>query len=214
MVSFHFRIVDMSMSYDEVFFRICGNLKLNSVSLHRTAFNFYSAGQRGSFVLQLNSISDAMTKSFVKHVIVWLPKSELIRQGRGDQIKLDTVNSYDPNTTFVVILHVAVGGHRGKMSDGSVPCISAIMQIHKDDHLQFNDSEHILVGSNTNAKWAPVCGNEGCDAEKGLRYCKQCQDIRYCSLDCQKEDWHSHKKVCSKTKTIRETARELAIKQE
>ena len=31
-----------------------------------------------------------------------------------------------------------------------------------------------------------------------LRVCSRCKQVRYCSRDCQKSDWKTHKKVCGK----------------
>ena len=35
-----------------------------------------------------------------------------------------------------------------------------------------------------------VCGNEG------IFICGRCQYVKYCSRDCQLEDWHYHKTLC------------------
>lgn len=42
---------------------------------------------------------------------------------------------------------------------------------------------------------APTCGV--CDSTVA-QWCKQCHSIGYCSRECQKSDWPSHKLLCSK----------------
>lgn len=44
-----------------------------------------------------------------------------------------------------------------------------------------------------------VCGNP-----LELSFCAQCRSIRYCSRDCQKKDWRSHKTQCKQEKENRE----------
>jgi hypothetical protein len=39
-----------------------------------------------------------------------------------------------------------------------------------------------------------VCGN----TNKKLKYCGRCHNKKYCSPECQKKDWPSHKLVCKK----------------
>ncbi len=42
---------------------------------------------------------------------------------------------------------------------------------------------------------APRCAT--CDdSHEGLKKCGRCQLVRYCSEDCQSEDWEEHKRVC------------------
>ncbi|OXA62048.1 protein CBFA2T1 [Folsomia candida] len=40
------------------------------------------------------------------------------------------------------------------------------------------------------------CGKDEVEQEGGLKRCARCKSIRYCSFNCQKEDWPRHKKVC------------------
>lgn len=42
-----------------------------------------------------------------------------------------------------------------------------------------------------------VCDRPGCN-ELGLKHCSSCRDASYCSVQCQKDDWKTHKKKCSK----------------
>ena len=42
-----------------------------------------------------------------------------------------------------------------------------------------------------------VCDRPGCN-ELGLKHCSSCRDAYYCSVKCQKDDWKTHKKICSK----------------
>ncbi|KAG2074776.1 hypothetical protein BDR04DRAFT_1171264 [Suillus decipiens] len=40
-----------------------------------------------------------------------------------------------------------------------------------------------------------ACGKEG-GAPGSLLICSRCKDVRYCSADCQRQDWKGHKKRC------------------
>ena len=40
------------------------------------------------------------------------------------------------------------------------------------------------------------CGRNGCTEMKNLKACSRCKNRWYCSVEHQKEDWKSHKKVC------------------
>ncbi len=42
---------------------------------------------------------------------------------------------------------------------------------------------------------APRCATCN-DSHEGLKKCGRCQLVRYCSEDCQSEDWEEHKRVC------------------
>lgn len=47
----------------------------------------------------------------------------------------------------------------------------------------------------------PHCGISECT--KGGRYlCTKCKLVRYCSKECQKQDWGEHKKSCNKNQRI------------
>ena len=41
------------------------------------------------------------------------------------------------------------------------------------------------------------CGKTEAEAGKELKRCAKCQETRYCSRECQKDDWKQHKKVCA-----------------
>ncbi len=43
-------------------------------------------------------------------------------------------------------------------------------------------------------RYCPLPGRK-VEASK-LMHCEQCQTIKYCSIECQKQDWPSHKEVC------------------
>lgn len=43
-----------------------------------------------------------------------------------------------------------------------------------------------------------VCGDHRGSDGATLSLCGRCKKVRYCSPECQKKDWKSHKKVCSK----------------
>ena len=39
------------------------------------------------------------------------------------------------------------------------------------------------------------CNNNKCRKTQDLKMC-QCKTVKYCNLDCLKEDWKNHKKKC------------------
>jgi len=39
-----------------------------------------------------------------------------------------------------------------------------------------------------------ICANCGCPNH--LKTCGRCRKLRYCSVDCQREDWEAHKGIC------------------
>jgi hypothetical protein len=41
------------------------------------------------------------------------------------------------------------------------------------------------------------CDN-GCQATKNLKQCTRCQDVRYCSEECQRSAWKIHNSTCKK----------------
>lgn len=45
--------------------------------------------------------------------------------------------------------------------------------------------------------WSERCKLIGCE-KKGTKVCGSCMINNYCSLQCQKDDWKSHKVICSK----------------
>lgn len=42
-----------------------------------------------------------------------------------------------------------------------------------------------------------MCLKEGKEGEK-LKRCSKCKVVKYCSAECQREDWALHKAVCRK----------------
>ena len=44
-----------------------------------------------------------------------------------------------------------------------------------------------------------TCSREGCDSP-GTKVCVRCGEARYCSRECQKADWKTHKRNCKKKK--------------
>jgi splicing suppressor protein 51 len=54
------------------------------------------------------------------------------------------------------------------------------------------------------------CGKDESQLRVPLKHCAKCQQPSYCSRDCQKADWKSHKKVCGKQpKTGRASSNDL-----
>jgi len=51
------------------------------------------------------------------------------------------------------------------------------------------------------------CGKE----EVGMRCCGRCKSLYYCSKECQKEDWISHKRLCQKLDGLSEGLKNQSI---
>ena len=41
-----------------------------------------------------------------------------------------------------------------------------------------------------------VCDNKDCDNKGPTKNCSRCKLVYYCSRDCQKKDWKTHKTDC------------------
>ena len=41
------------------------------------------------------------------------------------------------------------------------------------------------------------CAAAGCASEEASSVCARCQEVRYCSRECQRTDWKAHKPVCT-----------------
>ena len=41
------------------------------------------------------------------------------------------------------------------------------------------------------------CAAAGCASEEATSVCSRCQEVRYCSRECQRTDWKAHKPVCT-----------------
>lgn len=46
---------------------------------------------------------------------------------------------------------------------------------------------------------ALVSGCEMCGKDTPIKKCARCRSVQYCSVDCQKADWKSHKEDCQQT---------------
>ena len=58
------------------------------------------------------------------------------------------------------------------------------------------------MGNNqSNLSTCDGCG-KSCVTER-LKQCTNCQGVRYCSRDCQRNDWKNHKKMCARMRTAR-----------
>jgi len=58
-------------------------------------------------------------------------------------------------------------------------------------------------------------GNKNCICKKlGIKVCGKCRLKRYCSAECQTNDWNDHKKDCLNHKYFKELDKELKIKYE
>lgn len=59
---------------------------------------------------------------------------------------------------------------------------------------------HILLGSYTNTPLKPQLQT---DLPQPLKRCAKCQTTTYCSRECQKGDWKSHKRICASNASAR-----------
>ncbi|KAJ7148884.1 hypothetical protein C8R46DRAFT_916588, partial [Mycena filopes] len=48
-----------------------------------------------------------------------------------------------------------------------------------------------------------VCNNEASESRKSLKKCARCELTRYCSVDCQRQDWKRHKDCCKVVKEVK-----------
>ncbi|KAJ7693982.1 hypothetical protein B0H16DRAFT_1351964 [Mycena metata] len=48
-----------------------------------------------------------------------------------------------------------------------------------------------------------VCNNEASESRKNLKQCGRCELTRYCSIECQREDWKRHKECCKAVKEVK-----------
>ena len=48
---------------------------------------------------------------------------------------------------------------------------------------------------------AYICATKGCQKAGDLQRCGGCKVVAYCSVECQKKDWESHKGDCKKGRT-------------
>ncbi|KAK7052442.1 MYND-type domain-containing protein [Favolaschia claudopus] len=48
-----------------------------------------------------------------------------------------------------------------------------------------------------------VCHDESEKSRKHLKQCAKCELTRYCSVDCQREDWSRHKICCKSLKEVK-----------
>ena len=55
------------------------------------------------------------------------------------------------------------------------------------------------VEQNLTPKLPDSCSNCNSAEAAKLKPCSACHTVAYCDVNCQKEDWPSHKKVCKKT---------------
>ena len=66
-------------------------------------------------------------------------------------------------------------------------------------------ASHPILGTmGNNVSNLSECDGSGksCVTER-LKQCTNCQGVRYCSRDCQRNDWKNHKKMCARMRTAR-----------
>ena len=59
-----------------------------------------------------------------------------------------------------------------------------------------------------------VCSNDGCSrrtpaTESRMKLCGKCKTNYYCSADCQREDWPSHRSCCINDKSSKRICRKI-----
>jgi hypothetical protein len=54
---------------------------------------------------------------------------------------------------------------------------------------------HLKMTTKSNSILQTTCNN--CTSETNLKTCVKCKFVKYCSKECQINDWTEHKKVCS-----------------
>ncbi|KAF9059572.1 hypothetical protein BDP27DRAFT_1371341 [Rhodocollybia butyracea] len=52
----------------------------------------------------------------------------------------------------------------------------------------------------------PVCPRRESGYTERTKVCGRCQNVSYCSKDCQKEDWNKHKKRCNQFQPVTNTS--------
>jgi hypothetical protein len=57
------------------------------------------------------------------------------------------------------------------------------------------DNEESLREKVGRSEFTVLCGNQMCDNE-GTKRCNRCLTMWYCSKDCQKANWRTHKSIC------------------
>ncbi|KAJ7121027.1 hypothetical protein C8R44DRAFT_853348 [Mycena epipterygia] len=81
----------------------------------------------------------------------------------------------------------------------------------KTDSSSFNDVFAVIYRVTSVAQCCnPECSHTSESSAQKLRFCARCNVMRYCSIECQKTAWASHKKVCKDLGMIKASVMKLS----
>ena len=73
----------------------------------------------------------------------------------------------------------------------------------------FTPKEYKRVFGDSQTRYCENCEKQGKGGVEKMEKCGGCNSVRYCSLECQKEHWKSHKTDCKKLQPIYKTFKEI-----
>ena len=85
-----------------------------------------------------------------------------------------------------------VGAAKRFFDQAEVADKAQLTAVYQDDVREWRQQARALV------KRYQACGNPDC-SEAASKLCQRCEQVSYCSRDCQLTHWKAHKKTCGKT---------------
>lgn len=111
----------------------------------------------------------------------------------------DMVQTYDPRQSFVLLLGAKITPGETEMAQLQFYTVvvnpACVRQLQA--HVMHNIVAKLTTSVQAHNSDLHHCGSTSCCKEGKLR-CSRCQDVWYCSADCQLEDWRYHKQKCVK----------------